>query len=74
MIVLEKGMIPSEQMFEETCDNCKCRFAFKKKEAKYYSGDDRYGNYYCDTSFYFLECPTCSDQKVTHFSTPYEPL
>jgi hypothetical protein len=41
--IIRKGELPGEKIYETTCTNCKTRFRFKKKEARF-SSDQRDGN------------------------------
>lgn len=52
MRIIEKGKIPEEIEHTTTCGNCKTKFAFMAKEARF-QADQR------DGDFYQIDCPVC---------------
>lgn len=56
MKIIKRGVLPEEQVRQETCDACKTVFEFSMKEVTI--SDDRSYNYY------YINCPLC--KKVVY--------
>jgi ribosomal protein S27E len=52
MKIIKPGIEPAERVFQVTCRDCECEFAFKRKEANM-TTDRR------DGDFLSINCPTC---------------
>lgn len=59
MEILERGKLPSEQVYVCTCGSCKSKLRFTQSEATVHY-DQRDGDYV------WVKCPVCSS-TITHY-------
>lgn len=64
--VIERGNLPEDQPYDATCNHCRSKLRFLRKDAKFTS-DQR------DGDFLTIACPVCSHPVHTAANRPSRP-